>query len=970
MTTTSTLLFRWLAAAIALALALTLAGPVGQALADADEAATDLSSPALRTPFQVVEDRDVDDRLPQPEDRYALAGGCYTIEIPGAGYVTRDRDEPRLTTDATRAEPFHFQATRLGEYLIVTNEGPDTSVEGAWWDDRGFLSADRLLPEVSPAALGLDFGIPWLGRGLLPAAPLPTAPTTDEVAIVERPSELGDWEIAAAGDDPDARVPGTEYDAESAHPGRADVPGAERRPEQHPGQGPDRGTGEEPAWQSYVVRLPATGEVLTVDDGELRLAGDGAEPAAVAFHLVTDAGQGPGPDDCARWPEIETNTSGKPEPASADPADEVEGFFEAHVHGMAYEFLGGEVRCGQPWHPYGVEYALGDCYEDGNAYNGVLEVGLAGRGPEEPVADYDPVGWPTFDYWPAHDTLSHEQYYWRWLERAYHSGVRLTTNLLVDNVALCEVFPVKRNSCNEMDGVRLQAERVFELQDYIDAQAGGPGEGWYRVVTSPAQAREAINAGRMAVVLGIEISELFDCREILDVPQCTEEQIDERLDEVFDMGVRQMQLINKFDNALSGVTGDGGETGLVVNTGNRWATGHWWDMQTCPEDGHDGHGHDDHGHGHDDHGHDHPDGDEHDRRQLNVADDTPAGDHEEIDVLAGIILDRFADTDGYVAPVYPEGPHCNTRGLSELGRYVLRGMIERGMIFDPDHMSALGQRQALDLIQWELIPAEQEAAAAEGRQPIQPAVLSSHSWANDYVYQRIYQLDGLVAPRTAAADGFVDRWAQHRDWAERWAPDGYRFGMGFGADTNGLGAQPGPRTDPAVGVDYETGWQAPIGGVTIGQQTSGVRTYDITDDGVAHYGLFADWFRELVLAADEHAADRGGGTAIIDDMLQGAETYLRVWERAVYSGNHCVADQSTLQREDIHALLGANLEGFLTAVGQPVSREDGAYIYCVDDGLGGLDLVEVTFDADGRAAELRPGEPTGELESRLADLTG
>jgi hypothetical protein len=969
---TSTVLFRWLAAALAVALAVTLAVPLTEARAGEEED-VDPSSPALTTPFQVVEDRDVDDRLPQPEDRYALAGGCYAIEAPEVGFVARGGDGPTLTPSPADAEPLHFQATRLGEYLIATNEGPDTSVEGAWWDERGFLSAERLFPEVTPTAMGI--GLPWPGQGLFPAAPLPTPPTTDDVTVADTPSEIGDWRIVAAGDDPEARVPGTEHDAtedargRSGEAGRDEVPGADRRPDDRPGR--DRsGDGDGPGGQTYVLSLPATGQALSVEDGELRLVDEDDDPVAFAFHLVTEDGEGPAADDCARWPEIETNTSGAPEAASANPAAEVEGFFESHVHGMAYEFLGGEVRCGQPWHPYGVEHALGDCYEDGNTYNGVLEVGLAGRGPQEPVADYDPVGWPTFSYWPAHDTLSHEQYYWRWLERAHHGGLRLTTNLLVDNVALCEVFPVNRNSCNEMDGVRLQAQRVFELQDYIDAQSGGPGEGWYRVVTSPAQAREAINAGRMAVVLGIEISELFDCREVLDVPQCSEQEIDERLDEVFDMGIRQMQLINKFDNALSGVTGDAGATGVVVNSGNRWATGHWWDMQTCPEDDEHDHAHDDDAgrDGHD--GHDRPRGDEHDRRQLNAADDTPAGDHEEIDVLAGTILDLFAETDGYAAPVYPEGPHCNTRGLSELGEYVLKGMIERNIVFDPDHMSALGQRQALDLIQHELIPAEEEAAAAEGRQPVQPAVLSSHSWANDVVYMRIYQLDGLVAPRTAPADRFVDRWASHRDWAERWAPDGYRFGLGFGADTNGLGAQPGPRTDPAEPVDYGQGWQAPIGGVTIGQHTSGVRTYDVTDDGVAHYGLFADWLREVALAADEHAPDRGGGEAIIADMLQGAETYLRVWERAVYSGNECVADQSTLQREDLHALLGANLEGFLTAAGQPIDRDGAAYVYCVDDGAGGVELVEVAFDADGRAADLRAAEADDELASLLADLTG
>lgn len=162
-----------------------------------------------------------------------------------------------------------------------------------------------------------------------------------------------------------------------------------------------------------------------------------------------------------------------------------------------------------------------------------------------------------------------------------------------------------------------------------------------------------------------------------------------------------------------------------------------------------------------------------------------------------------------------------------------------------------------------------------------------------------------MAPRTAAADNFVDRWARHRDWAERWAPDGYRFGLGFGADTNGLGAQPGPRSDPAVPVDYSQPWEAAIGGVVIGQQTSGVRTYDITHDGVAH----------------------------------------------------------------LHALLGANLEGFLTAAGQPIDREGAAYTYCVEDPMGGLALVDVEFDAHGRVVAVTP-RPLDEPELGGSDVGG
>ena len=141
-----------------------------------------------------------------------------------------------------------------------------------------------------------------------------------------------------------------------------------------------------------------------------------------------------------------------------------------------------------------------------------------------------------------------------------------------------------------------------------------------------------------------------------------------------------------------------------------------------------------------------------------------------------------------------------------------------------------------------------------------------------------------------------------------------------------------------------------MGGVTIHQHTSGVRTYDVSVDGVAHYGLFADWFAELALAADEHRPDLRGGDAIIADMLNGPEAYLQMWERATYGSNDCVTDGSHLQTEDLHALIGGNVEAFLTAVGQPLDRDGAAYTYCATDDVGHPVEARVTFDAEGRVA--------------------
>ena len=77
-----------------------------------------------------------------------------------------------------------------------------------------------------------------------------------------------------------------------------------------------------------------------------------------------------------------------------------------------------------------------------------------------------------------------------------------------------------------------------------------------------------INEGKMAVVQGMEVSEPFGCREILNMPQCDAGEIDGWLDQLHDLGVRQLEIVNKFDNALTGVAGDSGSTGTITNAGN------------------------------------------------------------------------------------------------------------------------------------------------------------------------------------------------------------------------------------------------------------------------------------------------------------------------------------------------------------------------------------------------------------------
>ncbi len=232
-----------------------------------------------------------------------------------------------------------------------------------------------------------------------------------------------------------------------------------------------------------------------------------------------------------------------------------------------------------------------------------------------------------------------------------------------------------------------------------------------------------MNEGKLAVVLGVEVSLLFDCTTTAGQPNCDEAQIDRQLEEVYDLGVRQMELVNKFDNALSGVAGDAGTTGVLVNGANFLETGSFWRFETCDED--------------EDHAHD--------RTYPNVSDE--AGLPPELaarDALAGVVLNAVGGSG--LAPAYAAGPHCNKLGLSDLGAHTIERMAERGMLFDPDHMSAKARDEAMTLI---------EERGYSG-------VMSSHSWSDAGIYERI---------QTA-------RWGRHPDG---WLVAGLRRGVAAAA---------------------------------------------------------------------------------------------------------------------------------------------------------------------------------------------
>jgi hypothetical protein len=197
-----------------------------------------------------------------------------------------------------------------------------------------------------------------------------------------------------------------------------------------------------------------------------------------------------------------------------------------------------------------------------------------------PEGQHEVGGTGPFDGWPTYNTTTHQQMYYKWLERAYLGGVRLITQHMVSNEALCSAGKRRSNfTCNDMDAVDKEIQATKDLERAIDRMDDGVynNSGWYRIAYSPAQARQIIRAGKMAVVLGIEVDSLFDCKP---GSTCTREYLRGKLQAYYNMGVRHVFPIHQFDNAFGGAALFRDE----LNAGNVVVTNSHFTVRDCSAD--------------------------------------------------------------------------------------------------------------------------------------------------------------------------------------------------------------------------------------------------------------------------------------------------------------------------------------------------------------------------------------------------
>ncbi len=582
------------------------------------------------------------------------------------------------------------------------------------------------------------------------------------------------------------------------------------------------------------------------------------------------------------------------------------GYADIHLHLFADLAHGGGVLAGKPYDAAGgVNVALGNDFgtdldlvnnQQGsppptNAFPFQCPAYLPGCGPRVWHGYHDPIfdsagfgtqdgagsnlGAPLFNGWPRWTSTTHQQAYYKWLERAWRGGLRLTVVLAVQNEALCLLSNHRRDvDCSDsMAGIDLQLDEARRFEAFLDGQAGGPGQGWFRIVESPAQARQAIRAGKLAVVLGIEVDNLFGCKKL---GACTAQTVADGIATYRARGVRHVFPIHNFDNAFGGTA----TWQDSINVGNAAGEQAWWETENCASEGYG----------------------------------------FWLDTVGEGLLWSVASLLKQVVfpsppPLYPSGlgggqASCNTRGLTPLGQVLVDGLMQGRMMIDIDHMSrrsvadtvALAAARGYPLVASHVQAFDRHQATYSGnagrhermRTGGQLAALRASGGLMGAMLKDDVQDTGLKGARwTVPYPGNVADDCRHSSksfaQAYEYAVDQMGGPVPFGSDFNGIAGHLGPRfgSDACGGDGPERQLQAAAndrlaypftlpGFGTFDRQVTGQKTFDFNVDGLAHVGLLPDLVAELT--------QLNLAPVYLDAIYRSAEAYVETWERAEATG--------------------------------------------------------------------------------------
>ncbi|HEX6822503.1 MAG TPA: membrane dipeptidase [Candidatus Sulfotelmatobacter sp.] len=571
--------------------------------------------------------------------------------------------------------------------------------------------------------------------------------------------------------------------------------------------------------------------------------------------------------------------------AVATPDAPVWGFADTHTHPFVDRAFGGRLFWGRAFGA--MNTALADC---GNAHptqtlsagtvlagialggligpavavalpvaGPVLTVGLSGLGVHgfQDIQEIHPgpKGAPTFQDWPRFDTKIHQLMYESWLYRAYVGGLRLIVAHAVNNETICDALKglgrtAPGRTCDDMEAVSLQLQDARDMENFINSEcaSGAPelgcvaaGMGWFHVVRSSAEARQTINRGQLAVVLGVEVDHLFDCGR---GKTCIPQTVNTDLQSLIASGVRHFFPIHLSDNPFGGMALYEDMFAISSN----YLNGTPVQVKECPVDASDG-----------------------------------------------------AYT--YQLTGYPQTATCNAQGLSDLGKYLVQDLAHYHMMIDIDHMSRNSLEDTFSLLQPLSYPViaghngfmvlhkgkkRTEAARTTGQATIIKSLgglvaigLGDVGKVEDVARSSYSRLDHDCSNSSKT-------WFQSYSLAAM-AGGGWSTASVPLSTDQGLTDLIGPRFKGSLGVACAGGSDAEVAAQTnpivypfktltpgtrlpMNMSTVNGRQFDFNTEGMAHFGLFPDFIADL--------QSLGVTDTELGPLFRSAEGYIQMWNRA------------------------------------------------------------------------------------------
>ena len=485
-----------------------------------------------------------------------------------------------------------------------------------------------------------------------------------------------------------------------------------------------------------------------------------------------------------------------------------------------------------------------------------------------------------FQYWPAANSLEHQQMHVTAIRRAYEGGLRLLFASVTNDELLTDLWANGTNLGGNAIPVHdtnfdfhSAITQILAITNLVAANAG-----WMQLVTTPSEARQAINDNKLAVVLSLELNTLT---------------ITQILTLIADFKVRHVIPIHLINNSFGGtaVYSD------VFNSENNWINNSFYTVE--------------------------PDA------QLSLQLGAPAtltnsnpnaqsAGTTILEVLSTVVLGGVPiavplvnGNLGAIQPTtlspyqfgqlgYPQsGGERNTLGLSNMVQMVQ--LMNTHVLLDIAHMGEKSAYQTLELAQQFNYPVMDSHTGlrndAPGYIPINdtPINLPGYGYRAGLrmtINERslpfsqaviIGQLGGVIGLGTSGTTNNPDpvgKWLGDYYGAlqEIAAGNGGIFrGVALGTDMNGLSPQIAfdnlPTQYPITVAESSS---PPPGQTALMLQAcprNGSSNYNFQHDGIAHYGMLPDFIQAL--------SQRPNSAQAIKALYNSAEDVIEMWEAVV-----------------------------------------------------------------------------------------